>query len=917
MLLQRRVADHKQCIKPAKFGGGNVRTQSKSGRGEKFMSIRTIRMGHSAALCRSALALAMLGLPAAAHAQSTDTPAQTEESDAEADTEIVVTGTSIRGIPPTGSGLIGVSREDARLIGAASTPELLATVPQLNSFNTAPRVSNGGLGSFAPGLRGLPAAATLPLMNGHRLISGSTQQTNPDFPFIPELAIERVEIVADGASAIYGSDAVAGVVNFITRRRVAGLEAIVRYGTADDYHAFIAGAIFGHHWDSGSIVVAYQYQENSNITGADRGYRSLDFRAVGGIDTRSAVCPDANVNLFAGTIYAAPALAPGLNTCDPRGPVDLLPQNRTHSVLVSGRQELSSAVTLWADVLYSDRRDVVQAALPGQTFVLITAANPFFRAPPGTGSLFGYFDFRPDRLVGDDHFDQTFRVRAGNATAGIDIALPGDFRASVYGTFNWSRNDTFQPGINTTALTAAAAGTTAATALDPFGTGTSPAVVAAILDNPTDFTNRQRTRIGAIKVDGPLAGLPGGDVKVALGAEYRRETYMQRGQSGGVGFPEDLDRDVQSIYGELFVPIFGDGNARRGAHSLTLSLSGRWDHYSDFGSTTNPKVGLTWEPVDGVNFRGSYGRSFRAPGLRDLGSTVGSYYSAAALVDAFGARDPSRGAAQVNTILLFGGNQDLKPETARTWSFGVDLRPRFAPDLTASITYYDIKYDDVIGTPSGLGALLFSDPTFVSRVIRNPTAGQLSGAIANTVPFFYTFAAVPTIGNILDLRQGNFGVRKTNGIDFDLRYRRTVGFGTIFAGIAGNYILNYRNQLSPTSAESDSLQAGIPRTTLRTTLGFTAGPVTFVNFVNHRSGVTASYATPTGTGLYRASGYTTVDLRLSVRLPDVGFARGSELGLQINDVFDATPPFFPGTDGIGGAYNPIGRYAAVSLRTNF
>lgn len=868
-------------------------------------------------LCRTAIAVAMLTLPTVVQAQTAEAGGQTEATTAEPDTEIVVTGTSIRGIPPTGSGMISVSREDAKLIGAASTPELLATVPQLNSFNTAPRTSNNGLGSFAPGLRGLPPAATLPLMNGHRLISGSTQQTNPDYPFLPELAIERVEIVADGASAIYGSDAVAGVVNFITRKRVTGLEANVRYGMADDYHAFNAGAIFGQDWKSGSFVVAYQYLENSNITGADRDYRSLDFRAVGGVDTRSTVCPDANVNLFAGTIYAAPSLAPGINTCDPRGPVDLLPKNRTHSLFASARQELSSAVTLWADVLYSDRKDIVQAALPGQTFVLITAANPFFRAPPGTGSLFGYFDFRPDRLAGADHFDQTFRVRAGNATAGIDIDLPRDFKATVYGTYNWSRNDTFQPGINTTALTAAAAGTTAATALDPFGNRTSPAVVAAILDNPTDFTNRQRTYIGAAKIDGTIATLPGGAVKVALGAEYRRETYMQRGQSGGVGFPENLERDVQSLYGELFVPLFGDGNASPMARSLTLSLSGRYDHYSDFGSTTNPKIGVTWEPVEGVNLRGSYGRSFRAPGLRDLGSTVGSYYAAAALVDAFGARDPSRGTAQVNTILLFGGNQSLKPETARTWSLGVDLRPRFAPNLTASATFYDIKYDDVIGTPSGLGALLFSDPTFASRVIRNPSATQLSAAIADTVPFFYTFAAIPAISNILDLRQGNFGVRKTNGIDFDVRYRQPAGFGTIFAGVAGNYILNYSNRLSPTSVESDSLEAGIPRTTLRTTLGFTAGPVTLVNFVNHRSGLTASYATPTGSSLYTTKGYTTVDLRLSARLPDLAFAKGLELGLQVNDLFDATPPFFPGTDGIGGAYNPIGRYAAMSLRTSF
>src|SRR4029450_7084455 len=203
----------------------------------------------------------------------------------------------------------------------------------------------------------------------------------------------------------------------------------------------------------------------------------------------------------------------------------------------------------------------------------------------------------PARWVAHDHSDPPSGVRTGNSTTGIDIDLPGDFQASVYGTYNWSRNDTLQPGINTTALTAAAAGTTLATALDPSGSRTAPAVVSAILDNPTTFTNHQRLYIGAVKVDGPLTRLPGGEIKIALGAEYRRETYMQRGQSGGVGFPEDLSRNVESFYAELFVPIFGEDNATAGARSLTLSLSGRYDHYSDFGSTTNPKVGLTWEPV--------------------------------------------------------------------------------------------------------------------------------------------------------------------------------------------------------------------------------------------------------------------------------------------------------------------------------
>ncbi len=873
----------------------------------------------------SALA-AMLSAAAPAWAQSTgavgtptETPGPQSEPAAAADgdsPEIIVTGTSIRGVPPIGSNLIRLSREDIKQIGAATTPDLLATIPQLNSFNTAPRTSNGGLGSFAPGLRGLPSSATLPLMNGHRLISGSTQQTNPDFPFLPELAIERVEIVADGASAIYGSDAVAGVINFITRSRFSGIEATARYGMADDYHTFSAAGIVGRDWGSGSVALSYQYAESNNITGADRRYRSLDFRAAGGVDTRATVCPAANVNLFLGTIYAAPSLAPGVNTCDPRGPVDLVPANRTHSAYLTARQNLTPNITLWGEVLYSDRKDVVQAALPGQTFVLILPTNPFYRAPPGTAAGYEYVDFRPDNLVGADHFDQTYRVRSGDSSVGVDAKL-GDFKLSVSGTYNWSRNDTFQPGINTTALSAAASGTTLATALDPFGTGTAPAVVAAILNNPTDFTNHQRTKLGAVRIDGPLAELPGGQIKIAAGAEYRRETYEQRGSSGGIPFPENLDRNVGSLYGELFVPIFGQGNAAPLMHRLSLSLSGRYDHYSDFGSTTNPKVGIDWEPFDGLTLRGTYGRSFRAPGLRDLGSTVGSYYAAAALVDAFGVRDPSRGAAQVNTILLLGGNKSLKPEKARTFSFGADLRPRFLPGFSASVTYYDIVYNDVIGTPYGLGALIFTDPTFASLVVRNPSAAQVAGAISNTVPFYYTFAAVPAVGNLLDLRQGNFGVRKTNGLDFDVNYRSQTSFGSVFAGVAGNYILQYKTQFSATSALSNSLEAGVPRATLRTTLGFTAGPVTLVNFVNHRSGITSPYATPSGSSLYTANGYTTVDLRLSVRLPNVGLAKGTELSMQINDLFDATPPYFPGADGIGGSYNAIGRYAAMSLRKAF
>ena len=363
------------------------------------------------------------------------------------------------------------------------------------------------------------------------------------------------------------------------------------------------------------------------------------------------------------------------------------------------------------------------------------------------------------------------------------------------------------------------------------------------------------------------------------------------------------------------------GNDRPGLRSLILSLSGRYDHYSDFGSTTNPKVGLTWVPLDGLSLRGSYGRSFRAPGLRDSARPSAPIFSTPRPIAGSTFRDPSRGAAQVDTIFLFGGNHGLEPETARTWSFGVDLRPvasartspRASPITTSTMT-------NVIGTPrpAALRSAIRPSPRGSSATRRrhNWRADREHGAV------------------LLHLRRGARPdrqhprppagqFRRPQYQRHRLRYPLSAdrpASATIFAGIAGNYILKYQQPaFADASARSNSLQPGIPRTTLRTTLGFTAGPVTFVNFVNHRSGVTASYATPTGTGRLQCRGlHHGRPAPARVRLPNARLRQGHRARrCQINDLFDATPPFFPGTDGIGGAYNPIGRYAAMSLRTAF
>ena len=853
--------------------------------------------------------------PAAQPPETGTTADDDQESDDSAD-RVVITGTSIRGVPPTGSNLISVSRDDIETLGAANTPDLLASVPQLNSFNTAPQASIGGFGSFAPGMRGLPANATLPLMNGRRLVAAAANETNPDFPLIPSLALERVEVVADGASAIYGSDAVAGVVNFITRKNFTGLEVSATYGQADEYFSGNIGAVYGTDWGTGSALVAYQYTENDNIMGGDRDYRSQDFRANGGIDTRSTSCPAPNVlanSTFYAVYYAAPALAPNTrNFCDAGAPADLFPASQIHAVFASAEQDLTDDITVWAEALLTDRRDQIRAALPVQS-ALITNANPFFRQPPGSGATAEFVFFRPDNLVGDDHFLNRDKREVGNTSAGIDFALPGDFNLSVYGTFDWAENVAFIPSINTAALGAAAAGTTTATALDPFGTGTSPAVVNAILNSATSVDNEQRINLGAVKLDGPVADLPGGQAKIAVGAELRRETFKQAGFVGASPVPESLDRDVKSVFAEVFVPLVGPGNAGPLMQSLDLSVSGRYDDYSDFGATTNPKVGINWSPTDGLLVRGSYGTSFRAPGTRQLGATVGAYYLDAANSAVF-ANDPTRGAAQVNTVYLLGGNRGLQPEEATTYSFGVDYNPAFLPDLRTSLTYYDLEYSGVIGTPSA--ALVFSDPTLASVVYRNPSPTQLASLLALGVPVNLP-TPLPAIGNFLDLRVNNYGIRKTDGIDFDVNYTWTTDFGSVFADLAGNYILNFETQASPASAVSDALVLGIPQSTVRGTLGVQTGPFSLAGFVNYRDGVRSNFTTPTGVSSYQADPYTTVDLRLSWTLPDGGLTDGSVLTLQVNDLLDETPPYFPATDGIGGAYNPIGRYVGLNLRKTF
>src|SRR5688572_9251459 len=211
---------------------------------------------------------AVAGLQAVAQDASSPTVAE----------EIVVTGSTLRGVAPVGSNLVTVGREEIENTGAQTVQQILKTVPSVVGLQSAGQAAYGsfdGAGTNAPTIHGLGASAsnsTLILLNGHRMPVSGINHVLADPNIIAPLALERVEVLADGASSVYGSDAVAGVVNFITRRSVDGVEASLQTGVADAYETVNAGVLGGTTWDGGSLLVSYNYSDRDNLEAVDRDY---------------------------------------------------------------------------------------------------------------------------------------------------------------------------------------------------------------------------------------------------------------------------------------------------------------------------------------------------------------------------------------------------------------------------------------------------------------------------------------------------------------------------------------------------------------------------------------------------------------------------------------------------------------------
>ncbi len=914
-------------------------------------------------------------------------PAQEGETAAQL-SEVVVTGTHIKGQAPIGSQLVSMGREDILLTGRANMSELLKVVPAIQTIGTTEGArsargqgafDNNGAGS-AVNLRGLGTESTLALVNGRR-IAPSAGGAFVDISQIPVSAVERVEVLPDGASALYGSDAVGGVVNFVLRRKYDGAETTLHYGIGDGFHEYTLGQTLGRTWSTGSALLAYEYYSRTRLASYKRDYARTDLTAFGGDNfflTAGAAQFAGNPGtvMVGNTPYGAiPANQNGQgltlgqlrvgqsNQVDPQLAADLLPSQERHSLVGSVEQDLVPGVRLFADGLYSTRSFVARNRADA-TAVVVGPTSPFFipGIPGSAGADTVRYSFIKDydnRTEGDS--------RNYTLTAGAGFDLPFKWSGEAYGSKGEDNLVNRGLGLVNVARLAVAAGSPSATAprpaglsyFNPFGDGSVTGKDAlAYVQGST--RNRQVYDLQSLTLSasGPVFDLPGGTVRMAVGADQREERYKSArmddtqqltpqtitafSDSGfGVG---SFRRRVTAAYAELSVPLFGPGNAQPLLQKLDLSFAERAERYSDFGSTSNPKVGLSWQPVDGLIVRGSWGTSFRAPRLVELDETANAYFirpwpNAAAVAGAPSTFAPAPANSWV-LLLVDAGNGKLKPETADTWTAGFDVQPSFLPGFKASATYFHIDYKNRILTPSQPeqqsalagsgtpGIVLGLHPTqAVLDAIyagKAGSAGLPAGAFKDSgYPAFFlpgfpgNQLPAADIYAILHVGLSNYGAVQTDGWDFSASYQVTNRLGTFDLGSAATLVTNYRIQrgdgarldLLDTMSNPISLRA-------RSSVGWTRGPFSAQLALNHTGGYLNPYKNQ------KVPAWETVDAHFGYRVQSATKALdGVLVTLDVENLFDKDPPFVNNQSASIG-YDPEmanarGRVTGLTLRKSW
>ena len=721
--------------------------------------------------------------------------------------EVIVTGTHIRGAAPAGAPVATYKREQIDRSGAGTLEQFARQMP--GNFasvdpiagagsNAALSVSGGGTNSFnnsAFNLAGLGPGATLTLLNGHRLAPAGNDGAFVDISMIPLTAVDYIQVLNDGASAIYGTDAVAGVVNIVTRKDFDGVESQVRYGSATDGGAdtLRASPLLGTRWGSGSMLLNYEYNRKHRLDAAQR-----DFIGEQG------------------------------------GPYSLMAGDRQHSVFVSGRQDIDPASTISVDALFS-RRD--------------------------SGAPYAAASSIVTQLTVTDAESKQYGVAVS-----ADRSFAGGWHAEL--TANYSRIE--QQSLSDVTLDFGSFG------YDQIGT--------------YDVESQERSL--DLIVNGTLFSWVSGPVRLAAGASYRRENFGQASslaQSTGFEISDPmsrLDRDARSVFGELSIPIVGARNNVPFARLIEISAAFRHDDYSDFGATTNPKLGLKWALSSALDLRGTYGESFRAPLLGHIGPPA-NYQT-------YLIPNPGSPDGLTNTLFIGGGNAALDPETAEMVTAGLDFHPDALSGLRLSATYFDIRFRDRVALPPvTFDAQIFTSPLAAPFLTLAPSAEEIQAAF-DSPNFLGDNAGLGPSGvmAIFDQRVANLETVKQSGVQVQAAYDLATRVGQFTFTTHVDRLMQYDLQIAPGTAYIPLLNTFGEPTKWRgrglvswTRSGFTAAVT-----VNHVSAYDNSLAAPR----QPIDAWTSGDLYFgydATEASSVAWLQGMRVSLSVQNVTNEEPPY--------------------------
>ena len=911
-------------------------------------------------------------VPGVAFAQDEAAASAEAPGDAPADDTIVVTGTLVRGVAPAGASPISVGTEAIEKIGATSVNQVLQTIPQLASFGSLqqPLAASPEVTVNRPNLRNLPGfnngggSSTLVMMDGHRMVGVGVASTTPDPDVIPPSVIQRVEIVPDGGSAIYGSDAVAGVMNFITIKRFDGVKVNGSYGFADNYYSYDANVLVGKDWGSGSIFAAYSYAKTDELLGRDRDYiREFPSANYSGTLVRQLNCSaGANFTYGSGTTAVVNRVNPdgsftvnAANDCDGSDYATVFPESKRHSVFAGLTQQLDDSTSIEIRGYYTKRSTHIQNGGFGYQYSYSAQQGTPAPAPYNTAAITAdnsqtvYGQLGPNGAATANISIETWGI-----TPTVTKDLDGNFQLRVLGSYGESDNSFISHIVNPDAVNRAVS----LGQFNPYRPDlASPTVVGAM----TNFENFNHTRQNFYNaravVDGSLFTMAGGDVKAAVGLEYLKESFHSNFGNSVPGFENsgyvnggatdvipshnrlprfNLSRNVKSAFGEVIIPFIGADNAFTGFQELRLSLAGRYDDYSDVGSTFNPRIGLTYKPVDWLSIHAAWGKSFNAPSLADAEQAAGSTVfvlpcSAIGLcppADLVASGQYPAQNGRSNIVAVRGNAPGITPQKATTWSVGFDARP--TTGLSFGLNYFAIDFKHIIGlAPFENGATLYRD---FDQVINTGFTTQAE------IDAIYNLRlqpgnscgrcfGTPTLANtyaIIDARKNNLGAVKVSGLDFNLNYRGETGFGAVLAGTNGVYTFSVKRSPSEGAPYVETINFNGSRLRVRTNVGVEVGPLSAQAFWNHQSGYSLfpTVGIAGFTQQNRVESFNTIDLALRYEVGGEGWGQDLVFTANVNNVFDAAPPVTIAFDNIAGRRgttngNTLGRFVQFGVAKKF